>query len=116
VIINRGKGKYAWVTGLPLAWLATVTLTAGTEKIFSSDPRLGFLAHAAQTAAAPHTESTTRLIFNDYLDTAVAAFFMASFVLILGYSMRDWYRAFKHRRPVIDTEIPFQPRTAFVKE
>jgi carbon starvation protein len=116
VIINRGKGRYAWVTGLPLAWLALVTMTAGIEKIFSSDPRLGFLAHAAQTAAAAHTDSTARLIFNDYLDSAVAAFFMASFVLILAYSMRDWYRAYRHRRPVVDTEIPFQPRAAFVKE
>ncbi len=116
VIINRGKGKYAWVTGLPLVWLATVTLTAGAEKIFSADPHLGFLAHAAQTAAAEHTASTARLIFNDYLDTGVAAFFMASFVLILCYSIRDWYRAFAKQRPIVSTEIPFQPRTAFVKE
>jgi carbon starvation protein len=116
VIINRGKGKYAWVTGLPLVWLATVTLTAGAEKIFSADPHLGFLAHAAQTAAAEHTASTARLIFNDYLDTGVAAFFMASFVLILCYSVRDWYRAFTKQRPIVSTEIPFQPRTAFVKE
>jgi carbon starvation protein len=115
IIIRGGKARYGWVTGLPLAWLTVVTLTAGWQKIFAGDPRLGFLAHAASLSAAEHSANTARLIFNDYLDVSVAAFFMASFVVILAYSAREWYRAIIHGT-IISTEVPYQPRTAFVQE
>jgi carbon starvation protein len=115
IIIKSGKPRYAFVTAAPLIWLGIVTLTAGWQKIFSADPRLGFLAHAASLTAAEHTANTARLIFNDYLDVTVAAFFMASFVVILGYSAKEWYHAIQ-RGTAQSSEVPYQPRTAFVTE
>ena len=44
LLIKAGKLKWAWVTGIPLAWDAAVTLTASYQKVFSSDPKLGFFA------------------------------------------------------------------------
>ena len=38
LLIKHGKLKWAWVTGIPLAWDAAVTLTASYQKVFSSEP------------------------------------------------------------------------------
>ena len=63
-------------------------MTAGWQKIFSPDPKLGFLAHAqliegqiasgTLPAVIKTVADAQRMIFNDYLDAAVAAFFMIS--------------------------------------
>ena len=112
VLVRSGKARYAWVTLLPLAWLLVVTLTAGWQKLFSADPRLGFLAHAAATAAQVAAGTLdpargARLIFNDRLDAAVAALFMAVVVLVVVSSARVWLRVLQGRTPVVSREAPF---------
>ncbi len=100
LIIKSERARYAWTTLLPLAWLLSITLTAGYQKIFSADTRLGFLAHATelqgridagQVAAGQLTETQT-LIFNDRLDAGVTALFMLLVVIIVVDSLREWYR------------------------
>src|SRR5438045_6769460 len=96
-----GKARYAWVTILPLTWLAIVTLTAGWEKIFSADPKLGFLSHARMLtgmlatgvlpAGVQSLTDAKRLILNDHIDAAVAAFFLISVVVILLASAHEWF-------------------------
>src|ERR671911_729294 len=76
ILIKSGKARYAWVTLLPLTWVLIVTLTAGWQKVFAADPRLGFLAHAALTAqqvadGSMEAARGARLIFNDRLDAVV---------------------------------------------
>ncbi len=116
IIIKSGKARYAWVTLLPLAWLGTVTVTAGLQKIFSNDIRLGFLSHARATAAAATTAISGRLIFNDRLDAVVALFFIASFLLILISSAHEWWLVLSGRKSAVSSEVPYQPRWAFVTE
>ena len=121
VIIKMGKGKYAWVTILPLVWLVLVTLTAGFEKIFSADPKLGFLAHAGVVnaqltnsvlpAGVQTIGDARRLIFNDYVDAGVAAFFLISVIVILIASAYEWFVVLSGRKQPRTTEIPFQPTT-----
>jgi carbon starvation protein len=117
VIIKMGKARYSFVTLLPLAWLAIVTMSAGWVKLFSPDPKLGFLSHAkvidgqiasnALPAAIKTVADARRVIYNDYLDAAVAAFFMISVVVILADSIREWWAVTAGRKPVVSSEVPF---------
>jgi len=116
VLIRSGKARYAWVTLLPMAWLLVVTLTAGWQKLFSADPRLGFLAHAAATAAQVAAGTLdpargARLVMNDRIDAVVAAVFMAVVVLVVISSMRVWLGVLRGRIPVRSKETPFVETT-----
>jgi len=99
-MIRAGKARYVFVTLLPLTWLIAVTMTAGIEKIFSTAANVGFLAHAAllkKELAVPATtiaraSELVRLVWNDRIDAAMTAIFIAVVVIILGDSIRAWLR------------------------
>ena len=122
IIIKMRKARYAFITLVPLAWLVAVTMTAGAAKVFSADPRLGFLAHAHTLSAAVDTGTlpagiksaavARQLIFNDYLDAAVAMFFMFSVVVILADSLREWMAVLRGRKPAVSSEVPFERSVA----
>jgi carbon starvation protein len=120
VIIKMGKARYAWTTMLPLAWFIIVTMSAGWAKLFSPQPRLGFLAHARVLQAAreagtlppgvKNAGDLTQMIANDYLDAAVAAFFLVSVIVILADSAREWYAVLSGAKAARSTEVPYEPR------
>ena len=112
LIIKSGKARFAWVTLLPLTWLLAATLTAGWQKVFADDPRLGFLAHAASVADQVATGAVTaaigsRLVFNDRLDAVVTILFMVITVLVALSSAREWVLILTRRKPAQGKETPF---------
>ncbi len=116
ILIKMGKGRYAWVTLAPLAWLLSVTMTASWQKIFDADRKIGFLAQArylAQQIAlgavpAAKVAETRRLIFNAQLDAVVTGVFASLVVLILAESARHWWLySYGHRQPVL-REAPME--------
>jgi carbon starvation protein len=84
ILVKSGKLKYAWVTGLPLAWLVTITTTAAYQKIFSDDIRVGFFAAANDLSTklasgllpADKAAVAPQLIFNQHFDAYLTMFFV----------------------------------------
>jgi len=115
ILIKMHRARYMWITGLPLVWLVIVCFTAGWQKIFSDQPRLGFLSHAAQlqsaldagTVAAGKVAETNGQIFNDRLDAVVCGMFMVLVLLILADSLRVWYGILSGSRQARLEESPF---------
>jgi carbon starvation protein len=106
IIIKMGRARYAWATIAPLAWLVAVTMTAGWQKVFSADPKLGFLAHAASLAGST-APNAARLIFNDRLNTFMALMFMAVVALLIVVSLREWWLIVSKRKPATVHEAPY---------
>jgi len=107
IILRGGRVRYAWTTLTPLAWLLAVTMTAGYQKIFASDPALGFLAQAANladrlaagTVPLPSLGEVRVQIFNLRLDAVVTALFMGLVALIVFEAARVWYRVLRGPAP-----------------
>ncbi|WP_431477779.1 carbon starvation CstA family protein [Massilia eburnea] len=117
VLFKMKRAKYAWVTILPTIWLLLCTLTAGWQKIFDANPKIGFMAHAAKyqaslaegklLAPAKSMEQMQQVIFNDYLDAGLAAFFMIVVVSVLVFGVRTALAAWNAGRPT-HNEAPAQ--------
>ncbi|WP_426170917.1 carbon starvation CstA family protein [Pseudoduganella sp. R-32] len=117
VLFKMKRAKYAWVTILPTIWLLLCTLTAGWQKIFDANPKIGFMAHAAKyqaaltdgkvLAPAKSIEQMQQVIFNDYLDAGLAAFFMIVVVSVLVFGVRTALAAWNASRPT-HNEAPAQ--------
>jgi carbon starvation protein len=107
ILIKMRKQRYAWTTAVPLLWLVVVTLTAGWQKVFAEDPRLGFLSHARLVAKGAGNPNAARLIFNDRLDAALALVFMAVVVVVIAASAREWWLVLSKRKAAVVNEAPF---------
>jgi carbon starvation protein len=100
MLVKNGKLRYAWVTGLPLVWLAIITTTATWQKIVSPDVRVGFLAAAEQLAnklasgALPPEQAAVapQLIFNQRLDAALAMLLTAILWVVIADTIRVSWR------------------------
>jgi carbon starvation protein len=58
IVIKKGLLKWAWISGVPLLWDLTVTLTASWQKIFSADPAIGYWSQHFQYSAAKDAGKT----------------------------------------------------------
>ena len=116
VLIKMGRTRYLWTTLLPLAWLLAVTMTAGWMKIFSADPRLGFLTAADGlqkkiSAGGPAAQLTAwqHQLFNNEVNAAVTAIFLVLVAVVVLTCARVWWQLLAgHRAPDLREE-PYVP-------
>jgi carbon starvation protein len=117
ILIKSGRLKWAWVTGLPLAWDAAVTLTASYQKVFSDEPRLGFFAQRDRfqqaldrgevLAPAKSIEDMQAVVTNSTVDGVLAALFAVMIIVVILDASRVWVKTILERRPLPTTETPF---------
>src|SRR5215208_2235894 len=119
ILLKIGKLKYIWVTLVPLAWDAVVTLTASWQKIFHSDPRIGFFAQrsAAQEALAngePFTGASTlgqteQIITNATVDGILSIVFALAIIVVIADAARVWVGLIWGRKEPDLHEAPYEP-------
>ena len=118
LLIKAGKLKWAWVTGIPLAWDVAVTLTASWQKVFSDVPTLGFFAQRDrfQTALdngevlppAENLDDMRSVVTNSTVDGVLAALFAILVIIVILDASRVWVKAVRAREPLPSTEVPFE--------
>ena len=122
VLVKMKRERYVWVTLVPTVWLLITTLTAGAQKIFSSDPRIGFVALARKfsTAAAEgkvlapakSIEEMQRVAFNNYLDAVVCGFFVLLVLAMCFYTFKICRQAWRQAQPTAQEIPPMAPQGA----
>jgi carbon starvation protein len=116
VLFKMKRDRFTWVTIVPTAWILICTLTAGWQKIFHANPRIGFLAHANTykaaladgelLAPAKSIEQMQQVIFNSYLDAALAGLFILVVISVGIFGIKTILLARATHRPTVK-EAPF---------
>ncbi len=115
IILKMGERRYVWVTLAPMAWLVTVTMTASYQKVFHSNPRIGFLsqvrvlsAQLASGAIPPERVAIThRMIFNNRLDAAVTLLLAGMVLVLVVEAIGEWVAIVRGTKPAELHEAPY---------
>jgi carbon starvation protein len=119
ILIKSGRVRWAWVTAVPLAWDAAVTLSASWYKIFSSDPLVGFFAQRDKYQQAldageviPPAESlgdVGQIVTNSTVDGVLSILFAALIIIVIADAARVWWQTLSGRREPVLAEAPAEP-------
>jgi carbon starvation protein len=109
ILLKMGRVRWIWVTLAPMVWLVAITMTAGYQKIFSANPRIGFLSQANVLAAqivsgaipAEKIAVTQRLIFNNRLDAAVTAVLAVMILVLIVEAIGEWVAILSGRKAAV---------------
>ena len=108
-LVKMKRERYLWVALLPTAWLLVCTMTAGWQKLFHDDPKIGFLANARKygdalaagelVAPAKSMQDMQRIVFNNQLDAGLCVLFMSVVTLMAVLGLRAALAARRQAQP-----------------
>ncbi|WP_027759047.1 carbon starvation CstA family protein [Streptomyces sp. AA1529] len=121
LLVKSGRLKWAWVTAVPLAWDAVVTLTASWQKVFSTDPKIGFFQQRADyqeaidqgkvIAPAKSMDDMHTVVTNSTVDGVLSALFALLVVVVLADAARTCVRAVRDPEGTRMHEAPYRKST-----
>ncbi len=121
VLFKMKRQRFAWVTVMPTIWLLMCTLTAGWEKVFDANPKIGFLAAANKyqaaldkgelLAPAKNIDQMHQIILNNQIDAGMAALFIFLVISILVFAVPACRKALAESKRT-DLETPFEAMPA----
>ncbi|CAM4143118.1 carbon starvation CstA family protein [Acinetobacter pragensis] len=93
ILFKMKKEKYVWITIIPTIFLFITCMTAGWQKIFHTNPKIGFLAQAERfnaaiaknelLAPAKTMAEMQTVAMSNQINAALCAFFMVVAVVML---------------------------------
>ena len=115
ILMKMGRMRWIWVTMIPMVALIIITMTSSYQKIFSQNPRIGFLSGANELAAqiangivpAARVAETHRLMFNLRLDAGVTSVLVLMILLLIIEALVQWYAILSRTRETVLHESPY---------
>ncbi|WP_243088475.1 carbon starvation CstA family protein [Streptomyces sp. 891-h] len=118
LLVKSGRLKWAWVTAVPLVWDAVVTLTASWQKVFSTDPKVGFFQQRANyqeaidqgkvIAPAKNMDDMHTVVTNSTVDGVLSALFAILVIVVLADAARTCVRAVRNPESTRMHEAPYE--------
>jgi carbon starvation protein len=118
LMFKHGKAKYAWVPGIALAWALITTMSAGWQKVFSNDPKIGYfeqrsLYQAALDkgdliAPATNTDEMHQVITNSTTNGVLQALFLLLTLTVVASAIPIWIKGARSGG-LPTSEVPREP-------
>lgn len=123
IVCKSGYARYAWIPGIPLAADLAVTMTASWQKIFSSDPLLGYWAqhnayrnalNAGETSlgTTEGVEAMNAVVRNTFVQGSLSIVFAVLVLMVVVMSLWVSFKAITGNQ-VTSSEEPYTPTKLF---
>ncbi|WP_215903540.1 carbon starvation CstA family protein [Acinetobacter oleivorans] len=112
ILFKMKKEKYVWVTIIPTIFLFVTCMTAGWQKIFHENPKIGFLAQAHKFSdaiargeilkPAKSIAEMQNIVMSNQINAALCGFFMIVSIVMIIASIGIVRRALASPKPTVN--------------